>query len=183
MGHAGFVLVGGESRRMGRDKALLRAGSQPLAARVAACVREAAGNVTLVGPVDRYMHLGFPVIADRVPGRGPLGGVYTALAASAADWNLIVACDMPRLTIGFLVALIEVAEASEADCVVPQDQFGMHPLCAAYHRRCAPLAAAAMNDNQLKMQEFALSLRCERWSPELAGVLTNVNTPAEWEAL
>jgi molybdopterin-guanine dinucleotide biosynthesis protein A len=168
---------------MGRDKALLSASGRPLAVRIASAVREAAGNVTLIGPVERYAHLGFPVIADREPGLGPLGGVYTALAASSAEWNLMVACDMPRVTGEFLRELLEAAEGSAADCVVPVDRHGPHPLCAAYHRRCAPLAESAIRDRRLKMQDFVASLRTQEWSPASAGALANVNTPAEWEAL
>jgi molybdopterin-guanine dinucleotide biosynthesis protein A len=91
----GFVLVPGHSTRMGRDKALLKFHGSTFAGGIAECVRRVAGNVTLVGPPDRYRELGYTVIPDRVPGCGPLGGVYTALSSSHAEWNLIVACDMP----------------------------------------------------------------------------------------
>jgi molybdopterin-guanine dinucleotide biosynthesis protein A len=184
MGRAGFVLTGGESRRMGRDKALLRGpGGVPLAAQIAESVREAAGSVVLIGPPERYAHLGFPVLADRVPGCGPLGGVYTALCTNAADWNLIVACDMPNLTARFLSGLLAAAEASTADCLVPEDAAGMHPLCAVYHRRCRPAAEAAIRHNQLKMHTFVSSLRFEKWTSPEALALANVNTPEHWKNL
>jgi molybdopterin-guanine dinucleotide biosynthesis protein A len=184
MGRAGFVLTGGESRRMGRDKALLRGpGGVPLAAQIAETVLEAAGSVVLIGPPERYAHLGFQVLADRVPGCGPLGGVYTALFATSAEWNLVVACDMPNLTATFLSGLLAAAEASTADCMVPEDAAGMHPLCAVYHSRCRPAAEAAIRHNQLKMHTFVSSLRFEKWTSPEALTLANVNTPEHWKTL
>src|SRR5271163_1224329 len=99
---SGYVLAGGRSTRMGRDKALLPLGDSTLLDHVAQCVRQAAGNVTIIGPPDRYASLGYPVTADLVTNCGPLGGLYTALSITETDWNLMVACDMPGLTAHFL---------------------------------------------------------------------------------
>jgi molybdopterin-guanine dinucleotide biosynthesis protein A len=141
---AGFVLVGGRSSRMGRDKALLPLNGLTLVEVLAGLVKSAAKTVRLIGPPDRYESLGFPVVADSVENCGPLGGVYTALSITRADWNLIVACDMPGLTADFLENLLRAAEASEADCVVPAGTRGVEPLCAVYHRRCRTQAASAI---------------------------------------
>ncbi len=97
---AGFVLAGGRSSRMGRDKALLPLDGRTLIDRVAGLVQRAAGNVTLIAPEGRYM--GYPVIPDLIANQGPLGGLYTALSATKASWNLLVACDMPGVTLEFL---------------------------------------------------------------------------------
>ena len=71
---AGFVLTGGESRRMGKDKALLEIGGQPMALRMVELVRPLVAEVALVGSPERYGHLGVPVLADCEVGRGPLRG-------------------------------------------------------------------------------------------------------------
>src|SRR5258706_11480273 len=121
---AGFVLVGGNSSRMGRDKAALPLGGRTMAEHVAAAVAEAAGSATLIGPPERYGSLGYPVIPDSRPGLGPLGGIHTALAASHALWNLIAACDLPAISGAFLKELIAAAEASGADCLIPAGPSG-----------------------------------------------------------
>src|SRR5271155_5483314 len=92
---SGFVLAGGRSSRMGRDKTLLPVKGGTLIQQVAWSVLHAAGDVTIVAPPERYAALGSPVIADRLPGCGPLGGGFSSLSTPHSDWNLIAACDMP----------------------------------------------------------------------------------------
>ncbi len=179
---AGFVLVGGRSSRMGQDKALLEFQGSTMAARIAEIVRGVAGNVTLIGPQDRYRDLGYTVIADRVAKCGPLGGVYTALLASRAEWNLMVACDMPFVTAALLDELFAAAESgpSTVDCIVPESAHGLDPLCAVYHRRCAPAAHRAIERNIFKMHEFVSTLRVLKHTIADSAPLANLNTPAEW---
>jgi molybdopterin-guanine dinucleotide biosynthesis protein A len=181
-GIGGFVLAGGASRRMGRDKALLPLGPGTMVQQIAAAVRSAAGNVTIIGPVGRYAHLGFSVVPDKIVNSGPLGGLFTALSITRADWNVIVACDMPHVTATFLNQLIKAAEISEADCLVPETGGKLDPLCAVYHRRVAPAAESAIHRKLFKMQDFISTLRTSRWPVPDARPLHNVNTPAEWSA-
>ena len=181
---SGFVLAGGRSSRMGRDKALLPVEGGTLVEQIAGRVLRAAGNVTIIGyPVASpglYASLGYPVVADRLRGYGPLGGVYTALSISHSDWNLIVACDMPAVTVDFLDDLLQAAKTSRADCVVPQTAGGLDPLCAVYHRRCVDTAASAIERKTLKMQDFVSLLRAEVHPVSDSAVLENVNTPEQW---
>ena len=116
---AGFVLAGGRSSRMGRDKALLPWKGSTLIQSVAREVFQAAGNTTLIGSPELYGKLGFPVIPDRIEGCGPMGGLHAALSAKAAEWNLLVACDMPAVTCELLAALLDATETSDSDAVVP----------------------------------------------------------------
>ena len=178
----GFVLAGGRSTRMGRDKALLPSGPHTLLEQIAASVREAAGSVTLIGPPERYAFLGFPVLADAVESQGPLGGLLTALEATSADWNLIVACDMPGLTADFLKSILAAAELAGKDCLAPVTTRGVEPLCAVYHRRVAAAAKYALHHKHLKMQDFLRSIDTAEWPVADSGVLRNVNTPEEWLA-
>src|SRR6476619_4706690 len=92
---ASFVLAGGRSSRMGTNKALLPYRAGTLVERIAAEVQAAAGSVTVVGPPEIYAPLGLTAIPDLRPGLGPLGGIVTALTATAASLSLIVACDLP----------------------------------------------------------------------------------------
>ena len=175
MKRAGYVLVGGRSSRMGRDKARLPYRGGALAEWVARAVKTAADSVTLVGNPE----LGG--IPDLYPGEGPLGGILTALHHTPADWNLIVACDMPEVSAAFLRKLLTAAESSGADALLPSGPGGTpEPLCAVYRGR----AMAAMEAHFLRgvrkvtsalegVPTLCLSV------PELAP-FQNVNTPEDW---
>ena len=176
--HAGgYVLVGGKSSRMGTDKALLPYRDTVLAAHVATQVLAAAGSVTLVGDPDRYAHLGYPVINDRVAGNGPLGGVAAAVQ-HCAEWALVVACDMPGVTTEFLSSLLETAASAGAytECVVPRTESGIEPLCALYHRRALGLLDAHLNHKFLKMTDVVQSLQTIPVPSADLSLFCNLNT-------
>jgi molybdopterin-guanine dinucleotide biosynthesis protein A len=183
MRRAGFVLVGGQSSRMGRDKALLPYQGRTLAEHIASIVLEAAGSVTLIGSPGRYGGLGFPVYDDDYPDRGPIGGVATALRVSGAEWNLVVACDMPAVTAGLLRALLDRAR-DPAGCVAATGPDGEpEPLCAVYHARSLPVIERAIRDNRLKMKELMKELQPVLYVEIDPGSMANLNTPKEWAEL
>jgi molybdenum cofactor guanylyltransferase len=177
---SGFVLAGGASKRMGRDKALLPYGGTTLVEHVAKTVRDAVGSVTLVGDPAKLDGLGFPVVPDQIPSCGPVSGIYTALRVSHADWNLIVACDMPSLTSDVLGELLRRAETTVTDCVAASGPDGqVEPLCAVYHRRCLRALDQAIRDKRFKMRDLAneMGVTLVPVSPD---ALANLNTPDEW---
>jgi molybdenum cofactor guanylyltransferase len=181
MSRAGFVLTGGRSSRMGRDKALLELHGTHLASRVADRVAAAAGSVTLIGDPRKYGGLGYPVCADIYNGCGPLAGVHAALSASDADWSLIVACDMPGVRPGFLRELLQQAEQMDKDCLLPAGESGRpEPLCGVYNRRALPAIERALESGIRKVLEGLSSLRVEILRVNDLELFRNVNTPADW---
>jgi molybdopterin-guanine dinucleotide biosynthesis protein A len=177
---AGFVLTGGRSSRMGRDKGLLPIEGSVLVERTAERVRAAAGSVTLVGAPERYASLGLAVAPDLIEDCGPIGGLYTALKMTSADWNLLVACDMPGITAGFLGELLAAARERGSTCLVPQTESGLHPLCAVYHRRAGGAVESAIERKRFKMHDLLKVLGAVSWPVTDASMLENVNTPLEW---
>jgi molybdopterin-guanine dinucleotide biosynthesis protein A len=180
MHRSGFVLVGGSSSRMGRDKALLPFHGERLVDRIARQVREAAGSVTLVGAAGRYTDLDYKVIEDKIPGCGPLGGIHAALSESTAEWNLIVACDMPRLETTFLEALLDRAEQEACDCLVPLSLPSKpEPLCAVWRRPALVRIEAALQSGVRRMSDTLKLLNTHYWQADPAW-FANANTPQEW---
>ena len=178
-----YILAGGESSRMGRDKALLPVGSGLLIHSVAAAVAEAAGKVRIVAPIHRYRELPYEVIDDLYPGLGPVGGICTALRNSRTPWNLIVACDMPTLAPHVIERLCTVALESEADAVIPETPDGrQHPLCAVYHQQALAKLEAALAQRTLKLMCALESLTVTRLPFDDAGWSRNLNTVADWQA-
>jgi len=129
----GLVLAGGESRRLGSDKAQLEGATLTLGAveRLAAICAEVA-----VADRGRELVPGRRSLADG-PGRGPVAGILGGAAVYPGRSLLVLACDLPRVPAGLLA---ELAQAKAADWVVPRWEGGLEPLCAFY----GPAALAAL---------------------------------------
>jgi molybdopterin-guanine dinucleotide biosynthesis protein A len=181
MRREGFVLAGGRSARMGRDKALLEIEGIRLISRAARVVEAAAGSTTLIGDPQKYGGLGYPVHPDIFMGCGPLAGIHAALSVSSADWNLVLACDMPEVESGFLINMLERAEQSGQDCLLPAGKSGRpEPLCGVYHRCVLPAIQRALEDGVRKVLDGLAGLRVEVFPVSGPGPFRNINTPAEW---
>ncbi|MFN0105338.1 MAG: molybdenum cofactor guanylyltransferase [Bryobacteraceae bacterium] len=178
---AGYVLAGGASRRMGRDKALLEKAGVPLLKRAIAVVTAAAGRCSVVAPGGRYEGLGVPVIEDLWPGEGPLGGIVTALGSGEGEWNLIVAVDMPFLEIGFLTVLLEEARKGRETVVPAQADGDVEPLCGVYHVDALPRLRQFFDRGGRRVKDALREIETRTVAaPERT--LVNVNTPEQWEA-
>jgi len=130
----GFILVGGASRRMGRDKALLDFAGQPLFERIAHELSVVASAVSLVGA--RQTHSSFQNVPDVYQQWGALGGIHAALMAAKTDWAAVVACDLPFVTSALFERLVTFVN-NTTDAVVPIQADGRpQPVCALY--RVAP---------------------------------------------
>ncbi len=166
---------------MGRDKALLPFGGVPLVVHVARVVAGATGSATLVGPRERYGELGWPLVEDEVSGEGPLGGLIAALAASTAERNLVVACDMPWLQVEGLQALIRCV--SDADVVVACGERGIEPLCAVYQRRCLPVLRSALREGERAVRRVLGRMVVAEWMVPNSRLVANANTAGDWAVI
>ena len=193
---AAFILAGGASSRMGRDKGLLDFGGVPLIVHSARLIEPLVACVTVVGPPRRYAAMGLRAIADQDTSsrgskrirRGPLAGISTALAATRLPWNLIVACDLPYLSGAWLEWLLLRAIQSRGQVVIPQSGRGLEPLAAVYRRECGASIAAALARGARKVTDVIEELRMDvvyqrewrRLDPR-ALVLKNMNTPEDYD--
>jgi len=163
---------------MGRDKASLPYRGGLLAQAVAREVESAAGCVTLVGKPSWSPSAYTP---DLYPGQGPLGAILTALQQTSADWNLIVACDMPEISAPFLRALLDAAERWDVDVLLPAGpSHRVEPLCAVYHRRVRQPIYNAFENGIRKITAALDGLRAAVLLVPDAIAFQNVNTPEDW---
>ena len=177
---AGFVLVGGRSARMGKDKALLPWRSGTLVEHVAAKVRECTGNVVLIGKSACYGLVSLDCLSDLRAGLGPLAGIETSLASGRGELNLILACDLPFIEAEWLKVLLHTANDHGSRCVVAADESGrVHPLCAVYRSDCLPVVRSALDAGRLKLMEIIQELDAEH--VQIPAPIWNVNTPEEWQ--
>ncbi len=185
----GIVLAGGQSRRMGQDKAALPLGDRSLLAWIIRRVWAVCRQVIVVArEATAYPDCGAIVIGDRRPGCGPLGGLHSGLSATETPYAAVLACDLPFVEPALLAGLM--ARAPGWDVVVPHAFGRPQPLCAIYHRNVAQTAEAILRRgggslrqllanpdlSVLYIPEEALRV----WDPSLSSFI-NVNTPEEYE--
>ena len=169
---------------MGTDKALLAWRGTTLIEWVASQVRQAVGNVTLVGAPERYVGLHLAAISEASPGQGPLSGLEAALWHSDCLLNLVVACDMPGLRTEDLRELVQTAVQAGADvCAAVRPEGGPEPLCAVYHRRLLPRVQTALREGKLRMRDLLAQWEVVQWTKGRRGLTANVNRPEDWDAM
>ena len=182
----GFVLAGGESTRMGSDKAFLQLGDETLLARSLRLASAVCAEVRIVGSAARFAGHG-TVLEDIFPKRGPLGGIHAALSSSLTDLNLMLAVDLPFIEASFLEYLVARARRCDALVTVPRAGGGWQPLCAVYRRAFAQTAEAALAQGKNKIDALFATVKTEvvdeveltraGFSPSM---LRNLNTPEDW---
>lgn len=179
---SGFVLAGGRSSRLGRDKTMLpwppnafaAGNNQTLLQHSIARLQSVCATVSICADRDDFAFEG-AIIPDALPGSGPLGGIVAALEHSTTDWNLMLAVDLPFLPVEVLQSLVAIACPGEktgaasspsslrpAACVLPELDGLPQPLCGLYHRALAQGLRAALEAGQFKvmtaLQEASNSL-------------------------
>ncbi len=164
----GWVLAGGQSRRMGRDKATLELGGISM-------LRHMVGKFAALGLRSRVaglrstqagagVDLMGETIGDAHPGCGPLSGIETALRHSNTPLALVVSVDLPLASTAFLVWLLERAHATGALATIPRLLGEAQPLCAVYRRELLePVTHALLSG------DFKVLRAIERGASELGG--------------
>ncbi|MGB7191233.1 MAG: molybdenum cofactor guanylyltransferase [Acidobacteriaceae bacterium] len=192
-----FVLAGGQSTRMGRDKALLDLGGSPLIEHALEKLRALGFSPHIAGSRPDLARFA-PVVADNHSQQGPLGGIEAALAASDAEQNFFLAVDLPWLPIAFLRWMIDRAGVTNALATVPRLQGLPQPLCAIYRRAMLPHAQATLAEGDAKVMRAveraasATGLRIDSFDVESVAAaqgwpqtrplhrwFDNLNTPAD----
>jgi molybdopterin-guanine dinucleotide biosynthesis protein A len=180
------ILVGGQSRRMGRDKALLPLGDLTMLESVYHVVSRVVRRVVLVGAppfaLPPAMN-GASVITDYTPGLGPIGGLEALLTHAAGADGLLIACDMPNLNEALLRRLTDTG--LDGDAVVPTTLAGhgrrRHPCCAAYRASALSVVRAAIAAGGFALHDLLNRLRVQTidLSDDEAKWVENWNRPAD----
>jgi len=161
----GAILVGGDSVRMGRDKATLEWQGRPLLHHVHDLIAPLCREVLVVTRPGRLldMPVGARIVHDAIAERGPLVGIHAALTAATDPRVLVVAVDMPWLASALLSAMIA---ADGADVVIPRTDHGWEPLHAVYHRRCRPAIENVLSRGPNRVSAFFDDVDVDPWDTE-----------------
>ena len=183
----GFILAGGSSSRMGTDKSQLVLDGRTFVERIKTALSAITSRVRIVGPRENNPGSLLATVPDVFEAWGALGGVHAALSACAADWAIVVACDLPLVSGDLFMRLAALREESEAVAPVQEDGWPQ-PLCALYKvRPCRPMAEKLIHSGERKPVTLLQSV-CTRWVSfgELADVkgasrfFANINTPDDY---
>lgn len=199
---SGFVLAGGKSSRMGRNKAMLPwpgadADGGTLLSHAVDRVRQVCASVQICGLASDFEEsssgTALAFLPDSLPDTGPLGGIVSALEQSRTDWNLFLAVDLPLVPAVFLQSLLtRVPTDGDAPCcVIPTLDGQPQPLCSLLHRSLAAALRGSLESGKYKVMLAiqGTGLRLDLWQiQELTAVdnlaprewFLNVNTPTEW---
>ena len=189
------ILAGGQSRRMGTDKALIQVGPRGETALelVVDRVQAVCDQVVIVAPPERgYARFGLPIIDDRTRGQGPLGGIATALDVLEFEPCLVVACDLPLLRAEMIAWM--ASRPFPGDALVPRiprdgrDDLRPQPLLALYRRQCLDVFRRRLARGDLRLIA-ALDDLAVSWiepdeirpiDPDFRSFM-NLNEPADWD--
>jgi len=181
----GIILVGGKSRRMGRDKAFLEVAGKPLFEIMLELFRGIFARILLVGDrAERFAGYGLPVVPDIYPGSS-LGGLYTGLYNAETKYVFVSSCDLafPRAEIvDYLCSFLK----DGFDAVVPSTRYGYEPLFALYSKSCLAPIKAQLDDGEFCAYAYYPKIRVRYVPPEELArfdrdgrAFLNLNTPEE----
>ena len=182
-GMVGVILVGGKSRRYGRNKALELFQGERLIDRQVQKIRALFPEVLVITNEPQfYLHLDVTVVRDVIPGQGPLGGIYTGLLFAQGKSIFVTACDMPFVQPTLIRRMVQLA--GDYDVVVPEDKEGLEPLHAVYSPRCLSHIKKTLDRGNLQVIKFFPAVKVYRICSEEIGQLDpkklsffNINTP------
>jgi len=185
----GVILAGGESTRMGKNKAFIEINGQRIIDRTVSLFREIFDDVLLVTnrPLD-YLELNVKIVTDLIPGKGSLGGVFTGLFFSCSPKAFFVGCDMPFLDRRVIQYFLSLAQT--ADIVVQKTKDYWQPLHAIYPRTLLKPIERLFQQGELTIFKAYQGIKVREvtgeelkpYDPDLH-TLSNINTPEELKKL
>jgi molybdopterin-guanine dinucleotide biosynthesis protein A len=182
-----FVLAGGKSSRMGRDKSFLELAGRPLITHAVELAASVTSDVRIVGSPEKFAAFG-AVVSDVYSERGPLGGIHAALMNSSMDMHLILGVDLPFIDPAFVSFLVSTAQSCDAVVTVPSCGDHLQTLCAIYRKEFGEIAGRALTEDRNKIDALFLEIPVrviDEEEIEAAGfsssMFRNLNTPEEWE--
>lgn len=182
-----IVLAGGESSRLGRDKAFLEVKGQFLIESIIERLRQLSQEVIIVAnETDRYEEFEATLVSDVYPGKGALGGIYSGVMRASNSYSLVVACDMPFLNPSLLRYMQTLAVSY--DVVIPRIGHLREALHAIYAKDCLPFMEEQLQQGDLRIIHFFPHVRVRYVEQEELEVFDpqhlsffNINTQGDLE--
>jgi molybdopterin-guanine dinucleotide biosynthesis protein A len=181
----GVILAGGNSIRMGENKAFIEIDGIPIITRIHSLCKELFEEVIIVtNQKDLFKNFGSSIYTDLLPDKGALGGLYTGIFFSNFEYSFCVACDMPFIKRSLVEFLIR--HTKDEDALVPRTTDGLQPLHAIYSKTCLDAIRRVIERGKHKIIDFYDLVRVKIVEESdflhldpLRESFINVNTPEE----
>lgn len=157
-----YILCGGKSTRMGEDKGFVMYKGKSFMEWILKAAQPLSSSIFLLSKNQAYSQFGYPLITDLVKGKGPVGGIYTALEHSKTEWNLILSCDIPQISTAILEELILLAHRGKSDLVMVTDGKNDYPLVGIYQKKLSSYFLQAIAEDKLKLCPLVETLNPSR---------------------
>lgn len=178
-----FILAGGKSSRMGSEKGMVSLAGKPMISYLLNTLSAFGIPIVIISSNPVYKIFGYPVIADIVADKGPMGGLHAALFISQSERNLLVSCDSPLIPKVVFEALLK--QDSAQNLTVTSTLERIYPFPGLYSRKLLPEIEERIKNERLKM-----ALAIEQLNPQYIPLnyildsddlwkMANINTPAE----
>jgi molybdopterin-guanine dinucleotide biosynthesis protein A len=183
----GIILAGGKSSRMGSDKGLMIVNGKPMVEYIIEELQSLDIPVIIVANNPEYEKFGIPVFTDSIKNKGPMAGIYTGLLHSSTESNVVLSCDIPKVSAKLIKKL--VSNANQSDISILKHGNTLHPLIGIYKRSTLRGLKRKLDSDQLKMKQFCIDMGCSfieinddnnEFDP---GIFFNVNTREQLEQL
>ena len=160
----GIILTGGNSTRMGLDKAMIEWDGSTFLERIIANLRPVCSEIMIVGDRPEYHDFGVPVIPDLIENIGPLGGILTGLKQSRTDSCFFIPCDMPLLGPDLIIKII--TSSSDKRAIIPVVNERLQLLSSVYHKSVTDHLQKMIENGTRKVSLFADSLDIHKFTVE-----------------
>ena len=168
---------------------MIQVDGRPLIRILSDRVRPLTGRILIsANDTETYSFLEYPVVPDQFVGFGPLAGLHAAMRFQESALYILLACDLPNLSISLIRKMIALSDGFDA--AIPRTRNGMaHPLCAVYRRTCLPHIEKALKKGEKKFIEifFHTNMTVNWIGPEEGqyneSELANINTPEDLRRL
>lgn len=177
-----IVLAGGQSRRMGQDKAALAWGKNDVLSSLLGRLVPLSDDVLVISNAVREVSPPVRQFPDIIPGKGPLSGIHAGLIHARYDLVFVTACDVPFLAPEIILPIVQSAKNKDASVAVYKEK--IEPLFACYHKRCSGIIAELLLAEKYRVIDFLARINWQRVEdlPKYTdSCFMNINTPHDYE--
>lgn len=174
-----YILAGGQSRRMGRDKGLVPFKGKPLITHVIDTVKPYSKFIYILSSNPEYSKFEIPLLTDLIRNKGPLAGIYSALENSGNKKALILSCDVPFITTNAIEQLLGFK--SDKMAVVAKTKSQIHPLFGIYSKECIPIFKDLIAHEKLSVIQALNHISTDYLTFDDEGIFRNMNELSDLE--